>query len=93
MKWHAEKFSTADKTIRIDGPLPLEVDYDDVDHKEVREQVRHLVWVLNTYWREKPWPKVAKDMLKKPSPFPPQHTTWCDDNRCEPCNCGAEDGT
>lgn len=41
-----------DKELVVTGPfdLNMSIDFDDVDHKEVRRQTRHLVAVLNKYW-------------------------------------------
>jgi len=46
-----EPHSRADKQIVIYGPLTLFVDYDDVNHDEVDEQMRRLVQILNDNWR------------------------------------------
>lgn len=39
-----------DKSFVIDGPLPLEIDYDDVWQPGVELQAEALVNILNAYW-------------------------------------------
>lgn len=40
-----------DKWIEIEGPdLSIRVDYDDVNHKAVRKNVKHMLEILNSMW-------------------------------------------
>ncbi len=49
----AEPFSTIDKEIRVRGPgIDLRVDYDDVDHLDVRRQLRRMLEILNRHWED-----------------------------------------
>lgn len=40
------------KSFLIDGPLPLEIDNDDVPSAEVAALAQHLVELLNRYWED-----------------------------------------
>lgn len=47
-----DPYKSYDKSIIIHGPgdLILEVDYDDVNHDEVEQQVSEIVSALNRHW-------------------------------------------
>lgn len=48
-------FTNLDKRVEIQGPdyLRILVDFDDVNHVEVRKQIKKMVTLLNEHW-EKP---------------------------------------
>jgi hypothetical protein len=45
-------FTNIDKRVEITGPdyLQLFVDFDDVNHAEVRKQIKKMVALLNKHW-------------------------------------------
>ena len=49
-----EPFSEIDKSVTITGPdtLRIAVDFDDVDHKQIRQDIKKIVRLLNEYWEE-----------------------------------------
>lgn len=55
-KWEAQEHDSSDKSFEIRGPasyeggLLLYVDYDDVDHDRVEDELKKLLNILNTYW-------------------------------------------
>lgn len=51
-KFWIEEHDGADKYFMIFGPIQLEVDYDDVDHKEQDRLAEKLVRILNNYWTD-----------------------------------------
>jgi hypothetical protein len=53
-KFTVKPFTNIDKYVEITGPdyLRLLVDFDDVDHAEVRKQVKRMVAILNENWGE-----------------------------------------
>jgi hypothetical protein len=58
-------FTSIDKYVEISGPeyFRLLVDFDDVNHAEVRKQVKKMVALLNAHWEpnaEKVEEKAAK---------------------------------
>jgi hypothetical protein len=46
-------FTNIDKRVEIQGPdyLRLFVDFDDVNHAEVRKQIKQMVAILNENWK------------------------------------------
>ena len=46
-------FSNIDKWVEITGPdyLIIRVDFDDVNHAEVRKQIKQMVAILNQNWK------------------------------------------
>jgi hypothetical protein len=50
-----QPFTNIDKRVEIQGPdyLHIFVDFDDVNHAEVRKQIKQMVAILNKHW-EKP---------------------------------------
>lgn len=54
--WQAQEHGTADKRFEITGPssyeggLLLYVDYDDVDHDRVEQELEKLLNILNAHW-------------------------------------------
>lgn len=42
----------SDKSFLIFGPIDLEVDYDDVDHKEQDLLSKKVVKILNKHWND-----------------------------------------
>lgn len=54
-KFTAEPFTTIDKDIAILGPggLSISVDYDDVDHDQVRAATEKMLRILNQHWDAK----------------------------------------
>ena len=49
-KWTIEPHDGADKQFVINGPLPLIIDYDDVNHGEVDALAESVVAILNAGW-------------------------------------------
>lgn len=51
----ASSFDTVNKTVEIRGPddFRMEVDYDDVDHPEVRRTAKRIILLLNKHWETK----------------------------------------
>lgn len=47
--WTLPDFDPVEKSLTINGPLPLEIDFDDVDHKEVQAYAEAVVVVLNSH--------------------------------------------
>jgi hypothetical protein len=47
-----EPFTNIDKHVVITGPdyFRLAVDFDDVNHAEVRKQIKKMVAILNAHW-------------------------------------------
>ena len=52
--WKIEPHDSYDKSFRIDGPLPLIIDNDDVDHGAVEVLAERLVDALNAFGIEAP---------------------------------------
>ena len=52
-KFKVTPFTNADKTVEITGPdyLRIFVDFDDVNHAEVRKQIKQMVVILNENWK------------------------------------------
>jgi hypothetical protein len=46
------KFTNIDKRVEVTGPdyLRFFVDFDDVNHAEVRKQIKKMVALLNEHW-------------------------------------------
>jgi hypothetical protein len=46
-------FTNIDKRVEIEGPdyLRIFVDFDDVNHAEVRKQIKQMVAILNENWK------------------------------------------
>ena len=51
--FRVEPFADIDKWIEIRGPdyLSIRVDFDDVNHAEVRKQIKQMVAILNDNWK------------------------------------------
>lgn len=49
-EWSINEFGRSDKSIQIDGPLRLEVDYDDVDTDAVDLLLPLFLDILNKHW-------------------------------------------
>ena len=51
--FRVEPFADIDKWIEIRGPdyLSIRVDFDDVNHAEVRKQIKQMVAILNENWK------------------------------------------
>jgi hypothetical protein len=48
--WTARGFTELDKSIDVDGPLSLRVDYDDVDQAQVKRDLKRMLSILNRHW-------------------------------------------
>jgi hypothetical protein len=48
-----QPFTNIDKRVEIEGPdyLRIFVDFDDVNHAEVRKQIKQMVAILNENWK------------------------------------------
>ena len=62
--WKILGHSEIDKSFEVDGPLPLEIDYDDVNHDEVDFLINEVVQILNTYWNRSGAPERLKEFSK-----------------------------
>ena len=60
-KFKIKKHSEIDKSFIIDGPLQLEVDFDDVNHQDVDAMADVIVKILNDNWNN----PVYKHLLKQ----------------------------
>jgi hypothetical protein len=49
-----QPFTNIDKRVEIQGPdyLRIFVDFDDVNHAEVRKQIKQMVTLLNEHWEK-----------------------------------------
>lgn len=54
-------WADVDKAIIVDGPLAITVDFDDVDHHQVRHDTEKMVQILNKYWDTLPGPPKKED--------------------------------
>lgn len=47
-----QPFTNIDKRVTIEGPdyLRIYVDFDDVNHAEVRKQIKQMIALLNQHW-------------------------------------------
>jgi hypothetical protein len=51
--FRVEPFDSIDKSITIVGPeITIAVDYDDVNHPQVRKDIKKLVKILNENWEK-----------------------------------------
>ncbi len=76
--WSIEDHDGADKSFKIDGPLPLYVDYDDVFHAGTDFLAERVVQVLNEYMPEAPYAyRCHGDEY-----FMPEGGTWEDETYC-----------
>lgn len=48
--WTIRDHDDWDKSFRIDGPLPLDIDFDDVNHSGVDILAQCVVATLNAHW-------------------------------------------